>query len=152
MPLRISAIKGTGHAELLDAVVSHLGYGDPFFAEDQVTDLFEREIAVDLIREAALVHLADEVPHCVAVRMDEFADRRDDLAYIGATLLVERDSQKGIVIGKGGEMIKRISTTARQSIQLMLGRQVFLELRVKVSPNWRDDPNALRWLGFVKEK
>jgi GTP-binding protein Era len=150
--LRISAVKGIGHAELLQAVIAHLGHGDPFFAEDQVTDLFEREIAVDLIREAALVHLEDEVPHCVAVRMDEFTDRRDDLAYIGATLLVERDSQKGIVIGKGGEMIKRISSSARQSIQLMLGRQVFLELRVKVSPNWRDDPNALRWLGFVKEK
>jgi GTPase len=148
----ISAATGSGQAELLAAIVELLPVGDPFFAEDQVTDLYEREIAMDLIREAALQLLQDEVPHCIAVRIDEFTDRRPDLAYIGATLLVERESQKGIVIGKGGEMIKKISSTARQSIELMSDRQVFLELRVKVSPNWRNDANALKWLGYVKEK
>jgi GTP-binding protein Era len=148
----ISAVTGSGQPELLAAVTARLPVGDPFFAEDQVTDLYEREIAMDLIREAALQLLQDEVPHCIAVRIDEFTDRRPDLAYIGATLLVERESQKGIVIGKGGEMIKKISSTARHSIELMSDRQVFLELRVKVSPNWRDDPNALKWLGYVKEK
>ncbi len=148
----ISAVNGTGQAQLVAAITERLPVGDPFFAEDQVTDLYEREIAVDLIREATLQLLQDEVPHCIAVRMDEFTDRRPDLAYISATLLVERESQKGIVIGKGGEMIKKISSTARQSIEAMSDRQVFLELRVKVSPNWRDDPNALKWLGYVKEK
>ena len=151
-PYRLSAVRGTGQAELLQAIYAALPEGEPFFAEDEVTDLYEKEIAVDLIREAALLHLQEEVPHCVAVRIDEFTDRRDDLAYIGATLLVERDSQKGIVIGKGGEMIKRISQTARQSIMAMTGRQVYLELRVKVSPNWRNNPDMLRWLGYVKQK
>jgi GTP-binding protein Era len=148
----ISAITGRGQAELIAALVARLPVGDPFFAEDQVTDLYEKEIASDLIREAALQLLQEEVPHCIAVRIDEFADRRPDLAYIGATLLVERESQKGIVIGKSGEMIKKISSMARHSIELMSDRKVFLELRVKVSPNWRDDPNALKWLGYVKEK
>ncbi len=148
----LSATRGDGLEELQAAIVSHLPTGAPFFAEDQVTDLYEREIAIDLIREAALLHLQEEIPHCIAVRLDEYAERRADLAYIGATLFVERDSQKGIVIGKGGEMIKRISSTARQSIELMSGRQVYLELRVKVSPNWRNNPSALRWLGYVQEK
>jgi GTP-binding protein Era len=148
----ISAVTGKGQADLVAGIVARLPVGVPFFAEDQVTDLYEREIASDLIREAALQLLQEEVPHCIAVRIDEFADRRPDLAYIGATLLVERESQKGIVIGKGGDMIKKISATARHSIELMSDRQVFLELRVKVSPNWRDDPNALKWLGYVKEK
>jgi GTP-binding protein Era len=148
---RFSASTGVGQTELMDAILAHLPGGEPFFAEDQVTDLYERDIASDLIREATLVHLDDEVPHCIAVRIDEFAERRADLSYIAATLLVERDSQKGIVIGKGGEMIKKISSTARHSIETMSGRQVYLELRVKVSPNWRDNLSALRWLGYVKE-
>ena len=131
---------------------ARLPQGALFFTEDQVTDLYEREIAVDLIREAALLHLEEEVPHCIAVRMDEFSERRADLSYIAATLFVERESQKGIVIGKGGEMIKKISSSARQSIETMTGRQVFLELRVKVSSNWRNNPSALRWLGYAKER
>jgi GTPase len=148
----ISAVRGDGLEELKEAILAHLPVGDPFFAEDQVTDLYEREIAIDLIREAALLHLQEEVPHCIAVRLDEFAERREDLAYIGATLFVERDSQKGIVIGKAGEMIKKISSTARKSIENMSGRQVYLELRVKVSPNWRNNPSALKWLGYIQEK
>jgi GTP-binding protein Era len=148
----ISATKGEGLEALREAIVDHLPVGAPFFAEDQVTDLYEREIAIDLIREAALVHLQEEIPHCIAVRLDEFTERRSDLSYIGATLFVERDSQKGIVIGKGGEMIKKISSSARQSIETMSGHQIFLELRVKVSPNWRNNPSALRWLGYTQEK
>lgn len=148
----ISAVQGFGMAELLQAIIRRMPQGEAFFAEDQVTDLYEREIAVDLIREAALQHLQAEVPHCVAVRIDEFAERSDSLTYIAATLFVERDSQKGIVIGKNGEMIKKISSTARQSLELMAGRQVYLELRVKVSPNWRNNPSALRWLGYMKER
>lgn len=150
--IKVSAVQRTGLEELLAAIVQRLPEGELFFTEDQVTDLYEREIAVDLIREAALKHLDDEVPHCLAVRMDEFSERRADLSYIAATLFVERESQKGIVIGKGGEMIKKISRTARQSIEAMTDRQVFLELRVKVSANWRNNPSALRWLGYAKER
>ena len=150
--LEFSASLGDGMDRLLEAIIQRLPQGAHFFSEDQITDLYEREIAVDLIREAALKYLDAEVPHCVAVRMDEFTERREDLSYIAATLFVERESQKGIVIGKGGEMIKKISSSARQSIQIMTGRQVYLELRVKVSPNWRNNPSALRWLGYAKER
>lgn len=151
-PFLVSAITGAGTPDLLAAVIDRLPAGEPFFAEDQVTDLFLRDIAADLIREAALLLLQEEVPHCVAVRLDEFAERPNNLDYIAATLFVERESQKGIVIGKGGEMIKKISSTARQSIESMSGRRAYLELRVKVSPNWRNDPNALRWFGYVRDK
>ena len=150
--LEFSASLGAGLEDLLNAIVQRMPQGALFFTEDQITDLYEREIAVDLIREAALLHLEEEVPHCVAVRMDEFTERREDLSYIAATLFVERESQKGIVIGKGGEMIKKISSSARQSIEAMSGRQVYLELRVKVSANWRNNPSALRWLGYAKER
>lgn len=147
-----SAMSGLGRDDLLQAIIEALPEGAPFFAEDEVTDLYEKEIALDLIREAALNLLQDEVPHCVAVRIDEYTERREDLAYIGATLFVERESQKGIVIGKGGEMIKKISSMARQSIVNMSGHPVFLELRVKVSANWRNNPDELRRLGYVKQK
>jgi GTP-binding protein Era len=92
--------------------------------------------------------LRAEVPHSVAVRIDEFKDREENLTYIAATLFVERDSQKGIVIGKKGEMLKKIGTDARQKIEELLGRKVFLQLRVKVRKNWRNDSAALQLFGF----
>lgn len=152
LPLRISAINGYQMDQLLQEMVARAPEGEPFYSEDQVTDLYERDIAADLIREAALVHLRDEVPHALAVRIDDFTERENGGAHIGATLLVERDSQKGIVIGKGGEMLKAIGTTARHEIEAMSGRKVFLELRVKVNKNWRDDPFVLNLLGYVNEK
>jgi GTPase Era involved in 16S rRNA processing len=118
-----------------------------FYDEDQITDLYERDIAADLVRESALVHLRDEVPHGIAVRVDEFTERGEEGAYIAATLFVERDSHKGIVIGKGGEMLKRIGSTARKEIEAMSGRKVFLELRVKVNKNWRT--NTMRCACWV---
>lgn len=145
---RISALKGTGQAELSQAIIAQLPEGQPFYEEEQITDLYEREIAADLIRAAALIHLRDEVPHSTAVRIDEYRDLEDDRASIAATLFVERESQKGIVIGKGGEMLKKIGTHARQQIEEMTGRSIFLELRVKVSKDWRDDPNLLKQMGF----
>lgn len=144
----ISALKGINTTTLLNLLVSHLPENPPFFPEDQVTDAYERDLAADLIREAALIILRDEIPHGIAVRMDEFTERGKKGAYIIATMLVERDSQKGIVIGKGGAMIKRISTHARQEIEKMSGRKVFLELRVKVRKNWRNDEHLLRSFGF----
>lgn len=152
IPLRISALNGYQAELLVREMVARLPEGEPFYDEEQVTDLYERDIAVELIREAALLHLRDEVPHALAVRLDEYRERGEDAAYIGATLLVERDSQKGIVIGKGGEMLKAIGSTARTEIEKMSGRKVFLELRVKVNKNWRDDPFALKVLGYATEK
>ncbi len=151
-PLWISAMNGFRVNELTQAMVALLPEGEAFYNEEQITDLYERDIAAEFIREAALVHLRDEVPHALAVRIDEFAERGESGAYIAATLLVERDSQKGIVIGKGGEMLKAIGTTARKEIEAMSGRKVFLELRVKVNKNWRNDPFVLKLLGYISEK
>jgi GTP-binding protein Era len=147
----ISAVLGDGLPKLLEVVIERLPEHPPYFPPDQVTDLYEREISADLIREAALNILRDEVPHCIAIRIDEFTERGDGGAYIEATLFVERDSQKGIVIGEGGGMIKRLSTAARLEIEKMSGRKVFLRLRVKVRKNWRNDENALRLFNFHKK-
>jgi len=144
----ISALNGQGLDVLLDAIFERLPVSPPYYDEDIVTDLTEREIAADLIREAALLHLRDEVPHALAVRMDEYKERGERGAYIAATLFVERDSQKGIVIGKRGAMLKQIGATARQAIEAMSGRKVFLDLRVKVRKNWRNDERTLHRFGF----
>lgn len=144
----LSATRGDGLAELLSLLVSFLPVHEPEFDAEQVTDLYEKEIAADLIREAALLKLRDEVPHGVAVRIDEFKERENGMAYIAATLFVERDSQKGIVIGEGGKMLKSIGSTARAEIEAMGGRRVFLELRVKVLKDWRNDEEWLRRFGY----
>lgn len=144
----LSAASGAGRAELLRAVVELLPEGQPFYDSEQVTDLYEREIAADLVRQAALILLRDEVPHAIAVRVDEYTERSEQGAYIAATVFVEKESQKSIVIGKGGEMIKKIGSLARREIETMSGRKVYLELRVKVNPGWRENPAALRLLGF----
>jgi len=146
--LAFSATSRQGLKELLEAITARLPVRPPEYPEDQITDLYEKEIAAELIREAALVFLRDEVPHALAVRMDEFSERENGNAFISATLLVERDSQKGIVIGEKGAMLKKIGTAARKEIESMSGRKVFLELRVKVDKDWRDDENALRRLGY----
>jgi GTP-binding protein Era len=151
VPLPLSARTGLGQEELLHLLCSLLPEGDRFYDPEQVTDLFEREIAADLIRESALLHLQDEVPHAIAVRIDEYTERGAKGAYIAATLFVERESHKGIVIGKGGEMLKKIGSAARKEIESMNGRKVFLELRVKENKNWRNNPEFLKLLGYQKE-
>lgn len=133
---------------LLHLLIEYLPAGEPFFDEDVITDTYERDIAAELIRESVLMHVRDEVPHCVAVQIDSYEERPDDKAYIEATLFVERDSQKGILVGKGGEMIKTIGTRSRQEIEAMSGRKVFLNLRVKVNKNWRNSADALELLGY----
>jgi GTP-binding protein Era len=146
--VRISALRGDRLDELVDAIFDRLPEGAPFFPPDQVTDLYEREIAADLIRESALLHLRDEVPHSLAVRIDQFIERGETGALIEATLFVERDSQIGIVVGSAGEMLKKIGTHARKEIEAMSGRKVHLQLRVKVRKNWRSDPGTLSKFGF----
>ncbi len=144
----LSAARGDGKAELLSGLVTRLPVRPAEYPEDQVTDQYEREIAPELIREAALVYLQQEVPHALAVRLDEFNERENGNAFIAATLFVERDSQKGIVIGEGGGMLKKIGTAARKEIESMSGRKVFLQLRVKVAKDWRNDEAALRRFGY----
>lgn len=147
-PVFISAAFEENLTELLTILTNNLPKGEPFFPEDQVTDLYEREIAADLIREAALLHLRDEVPHSIAIRIDEFTERGEAGAYIAATLLVEKESHKPIVIGQGGEKIKQIGQFARIEIEKMSGRKVFLQLRVKVRANWRNNERVLQQFGF----
>lgn len=144
----LSASRGDGRADLLAALVACLPVRPPEYPAEQITDQYEREIAAELIREAALVFLREEVPHALAVRLDEFTERGEAGAYIAATLFVERDSQKGIVIGEGGGMLKRIGSAARKEIEAMSGRKVYLSLRVKVEKGWRDNEAALRRFGY----
>lgn len=146
--LKISAATGFNLALLLDTILELLPEGEPFFPTDQVTDLQERQIASDLVREAALTILREEIPHGIAVRIDQYKERGDHGAYIEATLFVERESHKPIVIGEGGKMLKRIGTAARQKIESMSGRKVYLQLKVKVRKNWRNDEKILRWFGY----
>jgi len=148
----ISATRGDNLDKLLPLIITRLPESPPFFPQDQLTDLYEREIAADLIRESVIFHLRDEVPHSVAVRIDEYKERDHHGAYIAATLFVERDSQKGIVIGQGGSMLKKIGTAARKEIESMSGRKVYLQLRVKVRKNWRNDESALKLFGFGRSK
>jgi GTPase len=150
--ISISATENRNLDQLQELLISLSPVRPPEYDEEQVTDSYERDIAADLIREAGLRLLREEVPHGVGVRIDEFAERENGMLYIAATVFVERESQKGIVIGEGGKMLKQIGSTARKEIEEMGGRAVFLELRVKVLKDWRNDENALRRLGYKIEK
>lgn len=146
--ISISATRRENLDILLGEITSHLPKGLPFFPDDQLTDLYEREITADLIREAALTILRDEIPHGIAIRIDQFTERGEDGAYIEATIFVERESHKPIVVGQGGSMIKKIGSAARKEIEAMSGRKVYLRLNVKVRKNWRNDEKILRRMGF----
>jgi GTP-binding protein Era len=146
--ISISATQNHHLDDLLNLLISLAPIRPPEFDEEQITDSYERDIAADLIREACLLRLRDEVPHGVGVRIDEFTERESGMLYIAATVFVERESQKGIVIGEGGKMLKQIGSSARKEIEEMGGRPVFLELRVKVLKDWRNNEEALRRLGY----
>ena len=150
--ISISAAQNQNLDQLLELLISLSPFRPPEFDEDQVTDSYERDIAADLIREACLQQLRDEVPHGVGVRVDEFTERENGMLYIAATIFVERNSQKGIAIGEGGKMLKQIGSSARKQIEEMSGRPLFLELRVKVLKDWRNDENAMRRLGYRIDK
>jgi GTP-binding protein Era len=144
----VSATRGDNLDQLLEGIVERLPAGPAYFPDAELTDSHERELAADLIRAAALQALRQEVPHSIAVLIDEFRERDGRGAWIAATLFVERESQKGIVIGKGGHMLREIGTLARKDIERMSGRTIYLQLRVKVLPKWRNDEQALRRLGY----
>jgi len=146
--IRISAITQIGRDALLGRIIELLPEGPKYFPEDQITDTYEREIAEDIIRAAALNYLQDEVPYAIFVQVNDYSLRPNGTRYVHATVLVERESQKGIVIGKRGSMIKKISTLARQEIEEMSGESVFLELQVKVEKNWRNNPDFLHYHGL----
>lgn len=147
--LAFSALDAAGRNDLLERIVKLLPLGPRYFPEDQVTDQEERGIAAELIREQVLRVTQQEVPHSVAVAVQEFKARSEDLTYISAVIYVERESQKRIILGKDGQLIKQIGQAARQEIEVMMNGRVYLDLWVKVWPNWRKDARRLRALGYA---
>jgi GTP-binding protein Era len=133
----ISALKRKGLNELLDEVVAALPAGPAYFPEDQVTDQPARFMAAEIIREQILLNTSEEIPYATTVMIETFEEGKR-LTRISATIYCERDGQKGILVGKGGKMLKKIGTSARLQIEHMLGSKVFLELYVKAEPGWRD--------------
>jgi len=145
----ISAVLGDGVELLVRELLKILPEGPRFFPEDMVTDLPERFLAAELIREKVFHLTREEIPYATAVAIEEFKEREEkNLVVIRATIQVERETQKGILIGEKGKRLKEIGQLAREEMEALLGVRVFLELWVKVEKNWRDDPLALRRLGF----
>ncbi len=150
--LTISALTGEGMPLLLQKVIDLLPEGPPYYPLGTLTDQPEKLPMAEAIREAVLYYTHEEIPYSVAVIVDNLEHRSEELAYVKATIFVEKDSQKGIVIGQGGQTLKKIGTMARSEIERWLGKKVYLELWVKVAKNWRRDENALRRFGYVVRK
>lgn len=148
----ISATTGAGRDDLLLAVTRHMPPGPPLYDPEQLTDRNMRFLAAELIREKVFQLTHQEIPYSTAVTIDAFEEREAGKWYIAATIHVERDSQKGIVIGKGGEMMKKISRAARLDIERLVDHEVYLELFVKVSRNWRKSEMFLREFGYSGKK
>ncbi|MCW2563189.1 MAG: GTP-binding protein Era [Mycobacterium sp.] len=146
----VSATTGENLDVLTDVLAAQLPPGPAFYPDGELTDEPEEVLMAELIREAALEGVRDELPHSLAVVIEEVSPRegRDDLIDVHAILYVERDSQKGIVIGKGGARLREVGTAARTQIEKLLGTKVYLDLRVKIAKNWQRDPKQLGRLGF----
>lgn len=142
------ATTGVNVDDLMAQIVERLPEGPRYYPGNQITDQTERQIAAELIREQVLRFTYQEVPHSVAVVVEEFKARSEDLTYVSATIHVERQSQKGIIIGKSGSMLRKIGAAARPQVERLTGTQVYLDLWVKVSENWRKDEHGLRRVGF----
>jgi GTP-binding protein Era len=148
LALRVSARSGEGLPELVEALVARLPEGPALYPQDQLSDRPVRFLAAELVREAAFDELAQELPYALAVEVVEFDESRPGLVRIRADLLLERASQKQIVIGRGGAVVKRIGVRARREIEALLGTQVHLDLWVKHEPNWGKRPKRLKSLGY----
>ena len=146
----VSAVTGEQVDVLIDVLAAALPAGPAYYPDGELTDEPEEILMAELIREAALEGVRDELPHSLAVVIDEVKrrDGREDLIDVYAVLYVERDSQKGIVIGKGGARLREVGTAARGQIEKLLGTKIYLDLRVKVAKNWQSDPKQLGRLGF----
>jgi GTP-binding protein Era len=146
---RISALRGEGIAELLDALRPYLKEGPMFYPEDMLTDQPKQMILAELVREKALKRIGKEIPHGIGVEIEAFEkDARRDLYNADALVYCEKDSHKGIIIGAGGRMLKRIASEAREDMERLLGAKVFLQVWVKVKPDWRNKLSMLRALGY----
>jgi len=148
--IAISAIEERGTEAVQSLLYQQLLSGPRYFPPDQVTDIQERFLVAELVREKALTHLREEVPHALAVEVETFKRRTNGMLYIAARIYVERDSQKAILLGKKGSMLKRIGWDARMEIEAVFEQKVYLELWIKVKPKWRRDPAELRRLGYAQ--
>ena len=146
----VSAIEGKNVDDVIKCAVSFMEEGPMFFPDDMITEHPERFIVSEIIREKILLYLQDEVPHGVAVEIEQYREERS-LTRISAVIYCEKKSHKGMIIGKGGRKLKGIGKSARQEIEALLGTKVFLELWVKVKENWRDNPNFIRSQGYTEE-
>ncbi len=144
----ISALRGDGTDDLLDMIFQYLPYGPMYYDEDTITDQPERQIVAEIIREKALRLLSEEVPHGIAVTVETMKQRSNGLYDIEASIICEKDSHKGMVIGKNGAMLKKIGSYAREDIEDLLENKVNLHLWVKVRKNWRDSDTQLRNFGY----
>ncbi len=144
----VSALEDKEFPGLVEEITKHLPEGPDYFPDDMITDQPERVISAEMIREKVLRSTHDEVPHSIAVEVDEFKVRENEDVYIRATIFVERESQKGIVIGAKGSLLKKIGQQARKDIEALLGCKVFLELWVKVKADWRNKDKALKQFGY----
>jgi GTP-binding protein Era len=144
----VSALTAENLDKLRELIAANLKEGPFFYPAEMVTDQPEKFVAAEIIREKVLHLTREEVPHAVAVVIEEMKERENGLFYINAVVYVERDSQKGIIIGRGGRMLKEIGQLARQELQAILGNKVYLDLWVKVKKDWRDDEAVLRSFGY----
>lgn len=149
----VSALRGENVAQLEQCVVEHLPVMPPIFPEDQVTDRSERFLASEILREKLMRRLGNELPYAISVEIEQFKqdEEKDDLVHIGALIWVERNSQKRIVIGKGGTQLREIGKQARLDMQKLFGQRVFLQLWVKVKEGWSDNERSLNSLGYRDE-
>lgn len=144
----ISAVSGDGLPELLDEMQKYATEGPQLFPDGQTSDQPERQMMAEILREKLLRNLDKEVPHGTAVEIERFAERDDGVIEVDATIFCEKASHKGIIIGKGGETLKKISSHAREDMERFMGTKVFLQTWVKVKENWRENPNYIRSLGY----
>lgn len=148
----ISAKTGEGVDELLDVLEGYLPQGPQLFPEDMTSDQPERQMMAEILREKLLLCLDKEIPHGTAVEITSFAERDDEVVEVEATIYCEKNSHKGIIIGKGGSMLKKVSTLARQDMERFMGTKVYLQTWVKVKENWRDNPAAIQNFGYKGDK
>ncbi len=147
-----SALRGQNTDDIIDSIFKYLPYGPMFYDEDTITDQPERAICAEIIREKALHALNDEIPHGIAVGIDQMKDRKNGIVDIDATIVCERDSHKGIIIGKQGAMLKKIGTNARYEMERLLDAKVNLKLWVKVKKDWRDSDFLIKNFGYREDE
>ena len=148
----ISAKTGEGVDELLDVLEGYLPQGPQLFPENMTSDQPERQMMAEILREKLLLCLDKEIPHGTAVEITRFAERDDEVVEVEATIYCEKNSHKGIIIGKGGSMLKKVSSLARQDMERFMGTKVYLQTWVKVKENWRDNPAAIQNFGYKGDK